>query len=228
MSAAGDMRPRVRPKAIARRPYRFETMIDRARYRSWFAGKDFTTDWTSGNFTVWRRVLSPLRGEPLQILEVGSWEGRSALFFLGFFPRASIVCIDTFQDSADMRAANVTRASDIEARFDRNLAPAGNRVEKIKDRSAAALERLAAQGRHFDLVYIDGDHSPEAVTADSERVWPLVRPGGVIIWDDYNWGRALLPYEQRPQSAIDAFLATRQGAYRLLAKTYQIASERLQ
>ena len=33
---------------------------------------------------------------------------------------------------------------------------------------------------------IDGDHTYEGVKADFERYAPLVRRGGVIIFDDYN------------------------------------------
>jgi hypothetical protein len=55
---------------------RIEKLIDRYRYRAWFEGKDPTTDWTSGNFTTWRRILSRWRGEELRLLEIGSWEGR--------------------------------------------------------------------------------------------------------------------------------------------------------
>ena len=220
---------RPRPAALARRPHRLEKIFDRLRYRSWFAGKDFSSDWTSGNFTTWRRMLAPLSQEPLRILEIGSWEGRSAVFFLNFFPRATIVCIDTFGGSAEEHyvyrhlAAQLPR---VEARFDRNLAPFGDRVEKIKSRSLPALERLDVESRRFDLAYIDAGHRRDDVMADSLRVWRLLAPGGVVIWDDYEWGREMPP-DERPQPAIDDFLRDHSGRFRLLARTYQMAIERL-
>ena len=226
MSAAAA---RNRPRAISWRPHRLEKMLDRARYRAWFADKDFTTDWSSGNFTMWRRVLSPLRGQPLRILEIGSWEGRSAVFFLNFFSRSTITCIDTFGGTAEENSVYQHLAAHIpgiEGRFDRNLSAFGSRVEKIKARSGEALERLRAQARRFDLAYIDGGHRRDDVMADSLGVWSLLAPGGIVIWDDYEWGRGL-PAEERPAPAIDEFLSARQGAWRLLAKTYQIAVERI-
>ena|SRR5215472_17578497 len=42
-----------------------------------------------------------LRKAPLRIVEIGSWEGRSALFFLKYLPYSSIVCIDTFQGTPE-------------------------------------------------------------------------------------------------------------------------------
>ena len=52
-------------------------------------------------YSVWRRVLAPLRKTPVRIVEIGSWEGRSALFFLKYLPYSRIVCIDTFQGTAE-------------------------------------------------------------------------------------------------------------------------------
>jgi predicted O-methyltransferase YrrM len=160
-------------------------------------------------------MLAPWRHEPLRILEVGSWEGRSALFFLQFFPNATIVCIDAF-----------AQYPETEGRFDRNLSRLANRVEKIKGSSFPALEQLGAQGRLFDLVYVDADHFYEPVMANSLRVWPLTAPGSVIIWDDYGWGRDHPP-QVRAKTAIDEFLHQRDGAWRLLGKGYQVAIERL-
>ena len=37
----------------------------------------------------------------------------------------------------------------------------------------------------MDLVFIDADHSYEAVMADTQRALGLLRPGGVLLWHDY-------------------------------------------
>ena len=136
--------------------------------RSWFRGKEFTTDWSSGNFSLWRRVLWPLRNEPIKVIEIGSWEGRSAIFFLNFFDQSTIACIDTFAGNTEESKVYEGLAGllpDVEQRFDRNLAPYQNRVEKIKSRSGPALEKLKMAGRRFDLAYIDGSHWRDDVMA---------------------------------------------------------------
>ena len=99
-------------------------------------------------------------------------------------------------------------------------------LQKIKSTSVPALQRLAAERRQFDLAYIDGSHRRDDVMADSNHVWPLIRPGGIVIWDDYTWSPDAPPQE-RPQPAIDAFLAAREGHYRLLAKGLQVIVRRL-
>ena len=208
---------------MPKRPWEIVRWLDRRRHRPWFDGKEFTTDWSTGNITLWRRVFGPLRDDPLRILEIGSWEGRSAVFFLNFFANATITCIDTFSGGSEHKPEQASR---IEERFDRNLAAFGNRVEKIKGPSRQGLASLMPQQRRFDLAYIDGSHERDDVMADSLGVWSMLDPGGSIIWDDYRWGRNLPP-EHRPQPAIDEFLREREGEYRLLSKGYQIIIERL-
>lgn len=39
----------------------------------------------------------------------------------------------------------------------------------------------------MDFVLVDADHSYECVKADSEKAFALLKPGGVIVWDDYRW-----------------------------------------
>ncbi|HEY2961170.1 MAG TPA: class I SAM-dependent methyltransferase [Pyrinomonadaceae bacterium] len=38
-----------------------------------------------------------------------------------------------------------------------------------------------------DLVLVDANHSYECVKSDTEKALALLRPGGVIVWDDYRW-----------------------------------------
>ncbi len=37
----------------------------------------------------------------------------------------------------------------------------------------------------MDLVFIDGNHGYENVHSDSRQAFRMLRPGGVILWDDY-------------------------------------------
>jgi hypothetical protein len=175
---------------------------------AWMAGKDFTRTWALQHFEVWDQVLSPFAADVREILEIGSWEGLSALYFLHAFPAAHITCVDTFAGSRehnDPASPTFTqRMEGVEARFDKNLSGHHARMTKIKCRSIPALDAFAVAEKRFDLIYIDGSHRRDDVFADSALAWPLLKTGGAMIWDDYMW-RPELPPAERPQPAIDLF-----------------------
>ena len=59
-------------------------------------------------------------------------------------------------------------------------------------------------GNLYDFIYIDGSHIAKDVLTDACMAWPLLKPKGLMVFDDYLWGdpRDIL---HRPKPAIDAF-----------------------
>ncbi len=194
----------------------------------WEEGRTFSTDWAATHFFNWAVLLKDLRHKPVRVLEIGSWEGRSALFFLSYLPSSRIVCIDPFEGSIEHQIdpyfAELARKS--EGRFDRNLAALKGRVEKIKGSSADSLPRLGVAGHRFDLAYIDGSHRAADVYRDAVLTWPLMAGGGIVVFDDYEWPMAEND-EESPKPGIDAFLAAHKGQYRELVRDYQIAIQKV-
>ena len=200
-----------------------------AEAAGWFAGKTFGYDWTSSHFPTWARLLARYRDLPARVIEVGSWEGRSALFFVNYLPRSKLVCIDTFAGSEEHRAhpeAFANDLSEIERRFDANLAPFAERVEKRKAPSAVALAELGIDGRRFDIAYIDGSHRSADVYGDGVLAWSMLAPGGTMIFDDYEWEYMPEP-RSNPKLGIDSFLRAFEGQYRIVHKAFQVALEKL-
>jgi predicted O-methyltransferase YrrM len=197
--------------------------LTKAEITTWEAGKTFSTDWAAGHFFKWAELLHPLRQKVLRILEIGSWEGRSAHFFLKYLPSSCVVCIDTFDGNAehhlDPYFAELARKA--EGKFDRNLAELMDRVEKINGTSASILPKLGVARRRFDLAYIDGSHIAADVYRDATLTWPMIQPGGIVIFDDYEWDMQAEESEL-PKVGIDAFLATLGGQYQELYRGYQL------
>jgi predicted O-methyltransferase YrrM len=194
----------------------------RRRFQTWRitrelareSGYSYTSDYISKNLDNWTRLLEEFRGRPdVEMLEIGSYEGRSAVWFLEKIlthPTAGIVCIDFF-----------TRLS-LSMRFDHNIRHSGasGKVTKLKGHSDAIL--ITQPLDHFDIIYVDGSHDAAPVLMDAMLCWYRLKPGGVMIFDDYLWDPEKAATD-RPQMAIDLFLEAFNGSYDLLLKDYQVA-----
>lgn len=60
-----------------------------------------------------------------------------------------------------------------------------NRYKLHRMGSVDAANMLSKDGRLYDFIYIDADHSKAAVAADIAAWYPLVRPGGILAGHDY-------------------------------------------
>ncbi|MEM0897383.1 MAG: class I SAM-dependent methyltransferase [Verrucomicrobiota bacterium] len=175
---------------------------------------DFREDYVTGWTWSWEKHLEPLAGkENIRLLEIGSFEGRSAIWFLDHIfthPSSSIVCLDCFE-------------SGVEDAFDRNIAASGraHRITKVKETSDSYLGRITNSGLAFDLIYVDGSHEAVHVLFDSMASWSLLKPGGIMILDDYGWEPNYAPHH-RPRMAIDLFLEARGDDLEVIHHDYQV------
>ncbi len=141
-----------------------------------------------------RRLISsfPKRGIGA---EVGAWKGDFSAQVLKQSKPKLLYLIDPWahrDDPSYERAwygGRVTGQAGMDAIYQSVL----ERFEKqarrgqvviLRKSSVEAAESLA--DRPLDWVYIDGDHTYEAVKADLEAFRRVIRPGGVIAGDDYG------------------------------------------
>ena len=59
-------------------------------------------------------------------------------------------------------------------------------VELHAEESQLVLPRLVAEGRRFDLAFVDGNHRFDGVFLDLVYLGRLVRGGGIVFLDDYQ------------------------------------------
>jgi predicted O-methyltransferase YrrM len=186
----------------------------------------FTTDWFTQHIPLLERNLRRWAGKPnLRFLEIGSWEGRSACWFLQNIlthPSSSLTCIDTFMGSREHNLyRSMRRADDIEERFDHNVRTIGaeNRVMKYKGPSAEVLRTLPL--RHYDLIYIDGSHIVLDVLRDAVLSWDLLKTSGLLLFDDYGLRLFRDPADD-PKTAINAFCTAFRGEAEVVETGWQV------
>lgn len=182
---------------------------------------EFTTDWLSAKLPSWVKFILPELSviKKPNLLDIGTYEGRSAKFMLEAIPDAHVTCVDPFTGSMHLEM------HDVKNRCYRNLKPYGKRVKILELRSEDALPVLFQAGKIFDFIYVDGDHKYEAVKRDLEMAWRILAEGGIMCMDDYTWSRH--DVVGRPKEAIDEFLDEHKNEIDVLFKDSQVIIKRL-
>lgn len=197
----------------------------------------FTVDWFSPNIPEWETHLGPLAGKPdLHFVEVGSLEGRSACWLLQNIlthPSCTLDCVDLFEigeehfDVVRDFPGSLPSQIPIEENFRWNIKALGaeSKVRMLKGRSEEILRTLAL--RTYDGAYIDGSHRAPNVLTDLVLTWGLLKEGGMVILDDYEW----LCYADKPllhpKIAIDAFIGVFADECEIMHKGYQMILRKL-
>lgn len=130
----------------------------------------------------------------LEVMEIGTLFGLGAAVFYNFRgARASgmhLTLVDPLEGYYEAGGADpVTGVEVTESVLRKNLAdlevPTSD-YRLIKALSADPRAIREASDRLYDLILVDGDHSTAGVAADFENYGPLVKPGGLMIFDDYG------------------------------------------
>jgi hypothetical protein len=148
---------------------------------------------------VWHLTRAGVRPE-LQVLEIGSWYGASALSWaqglaLHNGAQGSLTCVDGWAPFFDRSlhtddvytAMEQSLGSDAAYQiFLHNIAtiPDTVRSRHFRGKSEEILPLL--RENTFDIVFIDADHTYTPVKRDILHAMPLVRDGGLICGDDLN------------------------------------------
>ena len=116
-------------------------------------------------------------------VEIGTYRGWSAKIVADANPNILVITIDPENTNRANALAKVWRgATNIVPITAMSVCGAdGN------DTIRAVVDYIAH--RDADVVYIDGDHSVEGVTADIEHYEEIVKTGGILSGHDYNWIR---------------------------------------
>lgn len=121
------------------------------------------------------------------LVEIGVFEGKSAIFMASEIKKSgkllNFYAIDPWIMMRDEKG-DIYGCSFLDFQHNAELCDVGDYVTPIKDFSVEAAKVFANETVRF--VFIDGEHSYEAVKADIEAWLPKIVPGGIIAGHDYN------------------------------------------
>jgi len=180
----------------------------------------FTQDWFTSDDL--KKLLPTGTSEELHILEIGSFEGKSTVWFIENLlknEKSTITCVDPwmnfYQNSNSFKTYDPETKTqsgvdyikdDIKGRFLNNIRETGSpdKVNVIHGMSYREMPKLINDGKLYDIIFIDGNHTAPFVLADAVMAWFLLKDGGIMIFDDYLWtynkGKTLTP-----KLAVDCF-----------------------
>ncbi len=157
-----------------------------------------------------RRVLAAIcqsvRAE--SFFEIGTNRGRTAWTIARNNPGCRVLTLDLpDRDSVNSLALETNRSDRdfFAGQWDRGTAYRGTPEE-------ARITTLTGDSAHFDfspytgkidVVFVDGAHSYAYVKSDSEHALRMMRPGGVVAWDDYPAIPGVYGYLNELASSLD-------------------------
>lgn len=191
-------------------------------------------DWFSPRIPNFENIKSKLSVRK-NVLEIGSFEGRSTCWILKNFlqPDGTIICVDTFEGSPEHQPEHL---SSLEARWKHNtgLSVGKNQICKpYKNTSYNALAQLITEKARFDFIYVDGGHTASEVLTDACMSWDLLNVGGIMLFDDYQWPAPReepnppLRDTQKPKLAINFFVHAYSEKLEVIFSNYQFAVKKL-
>ncbi len=142
-----------------------------------------------GWFHHGERILSLVdQHRPHVCVELGSWLGASAIPVSRSIRRwgGTLTCVDTWAGEVNQPSGTVRGQSPwMLVSFARNLIDAGV-SGSVRLVPATTLDAASRWLGLIDYLYVDADHAYDSVLADLRAWVPWVRPGGLIVGDDYD------------------------------------------
>ena len=173
------------------------------------------------SYTFDKNIVTPIDNEPgidqivktfkpLNILELGSWRGKSAINFgnkcLDQNLDVNILCVDTWLGSHEYWTTYVERQPLVSSSFDvfcSNIV--ANKLEKnilpFRQTTENAIQILKYHNIKFDLIYWDCDHA--SVLEDLLLCEDVIDTNGILVVDDYF-------QHQIVKQQVDSYLTQKQ------------------
>ena len=177
-------------------------------------------NWFDGQKYNFEKYLKPFKDKPnLKFLQLGVYTGDASVWLCDniLTGEGSVLRdVDTWQGSDEREHENI----DFNQVFDTYITRTYGKPKCHYEMTTNEFFYNTKFGK-YDFIYIDANHTADAVASDADNAWNVLKSKGIMAFDDYMWGQDLPPH-LTPRPAIDAFLEKHEGMYNLLTKEYQV------
>ncbi len=189
---------------------RAKIKYEKKKHKIILSKKIISNDYFSSHAFYFYNLLIKLP-KNFKYLEIGSYEGNSALYVSVNFPESNVTCVDLWEAVEEYKDKDFNI---IEKNFDSNLKGLSN-INKIKSTSDNFFSKNKIM---FDFIYIDGNHKFDYVFRDCENAWKFLNKDGFLVCDDYIWDyyKELL---NNPCYAINSFIKKNNAEIKILSVT---------
>ena len=145
-------------------------------------------DWFSSHAYYFKYFMNKFPAN-FKYLEIGSFEGNSAIFVSSNFPKSEITCVDPWINYEEIDPwINYKKESrayliEVEKIFDQNT----KNLTNIKKKKDTSNNFFIKNNQKYNFIYVDGYHKYEYVLKDCLNSWEALLPGGILVCDDYIW-----------------------------------------
>lgn len=185
---------------------------------------EFTQNWTPHLETALDTLFPELVTTRFTAVEIGCFEGKGSLLMaskLCAYPESRLYCIDPWDDvyiKTDERLSTPKINGMCLGQYGRFISNTKSEA-RIIPLKGTSDERIPELPDDLDFAYIDGDHTPEQVYKDAIHIFRKMKPGGIVLFDDYQFSvNGVITAE-----GIDRFLEEHACDLEILFKGVQVA-----
>jgi predicted O-methyltransferase YrrM len=156
------------------------------------------------------------------ILEIGSFEGQSSVFFAEHLlnhPESLLTCVDPFLliDNNDHKDF----LNNVEDNFDYNISICKN-SSKVIVKKTTSDKFFETNNQKFNFIYIDGCHECDFIQRDMNNAFNVLESGGIMWMDDYGGGK-----NGMIKKTMDDVILKLGSSIKIIHSGYQIAIQKL-
>ena len=171
------------------------------------------------------QFLLPYAGKPdFDCLQLGAFTGDASVWLLENIltgQGAYLTDVDTWEGAPNEPVQTDMDFDDVYKTYLEKVSKYGDGVFQWKMTTQKYLLGNYSDG-NLDFIYVDAHHTSASAFLDCELSWDLLKSGGLMAIDDYEWTHPDGVEIHAPKLGIHMFLDRHEGEYKLLVKNQQV------